>query len=358
MTASNLPSAARAWADIRLAALVANARTVQATSGSRLLPMVKANGYGIGAVAAARALEVLDPWGYGVATLEEGAELRLAGIRRPVVVFTPVLAEQIDACLAQDLRPVIGDLAGFRAWTERTERPFHVEIDTGMGRAGFRWTDTERLGKLARSLGRCPGWEGVFTHFHSADEGAGMEEQWGRFTAVLSALPARPPLVHAANSAAALQGRTYAADLVRPGIYLYGGVVADHEPEPVVALRARVVASRRVRPGETVSYGATWRAERETTVVTLAAGYADGIPRALSNRGMVELNDELVPIVGRVTMDMIMVAAHAPAAPGDVATIFGGRVSLDRQAEAAGTIAYELLTSMGRRVARRYLEAV
>lgn len=357
MTASNSPSAARAWADIRLPALVANARTVQATSGTRLLPMVKANGYGLGAIAVARALESLDPWGYGVATPEEGAELRQAGIRRPVVVFTPLLVSQIEACLAQDLRPVIGDLAALRAWTAQTGRPFHVEIDTGMSRAGFRWSDAEPIGALSAALVNCPGWEGIFTHFHSADEGAGMEEQWQRFSGVLSALPSRPPLVHAANSAAALQGRAYAADLVRPGIFLYGGAVPGHEPDPVVALRARVVAARRVLPGETVSYGATWRAERETTVATVAVGYADGIPRSLSNRSMVELNDELAPIVGRVTMDMIMLAVRTPAAPGDVATIFGGRMSLDRQAEAAGTIAYELLTSLGRRVARRYLEA-
>ncbi len=358
MTASNFPSAARAWADIRLAALVANARTVQATSGTRLLPMVKANGYGIGAIAAARALEQLEPWGYGVATPDEGLELRQAGITRPVVVFTPMLPSQVEACLAGDLRPVIGDLAALRAWTAQGQRPFHIEIDTGMSRAGFRWTDRDRLEALGRNLPDCPGWEGIFTHFHSADEGAGVEEQWRRFATVLAALPARPLLVHAANSAAALQGTAYAADLVRPGIFLYGGAVDGHDPEPVVAFRARVVASRRVRPGETVSYGATWRAERETTVVTIAAGYADGVPRSLSNRSVVELNGELAPIVGRVTMDMITVAAHAPAAPGDVATLFGGRVSLDRQAEAAGTIAYELLTSMGRRVTRHYLEPV
>ena len=274
------------------------------------------------------------------------------------MVFTPMLPAQIDACLADELRPVIGDLAALRAWTTRGGGPFHVEIDTGMSRAGFRWNDREQIHALAAGLAGAQSWEGIFTHFHSADEGAAMEEQWSRFTAVLEGLPARPPLVHGANSAAALQGAAYAADLVRPGIFLYGGGVGGHEPEPVVALRARVVAARRVLPGDTVSYGATWRAERPATVVTIAAGYADGIPRALSNRSVIELNDELAPIVGRVTMDMVMVAARGPAGPGDIATIFGGRVSLDRQAEAAGTIAYELLTSMGRRVVRRYVEPV
>lgn len=320
--------------------------------------MVKANGYGIGAVAAARALEPLEPWGYGVATPDEGAELRGAGIDRPIVVFTPMLPSQVEACLADRLRPVIGDLAALRAWTARGAHPFHVEIDTGMSRAGIRWSDRERLEALGTALREAPGWEGIFTHFHSADEGAGMDEQWSRFTAVVAALPGRPPLVHAANSAAALLGGAYAADLVRPGIFLYGGSAGGREAAPVVAFRARVVAARRVLPGETVSYGATWRAERPATVVTIAAGYADGIPRSLSNRSVVELNDELAPIVGRVTMDMLMVEARGPVGPGDVATIFGGRVALDRQAEAAGTIAYELLTSMGRRVVRRYVEPV
>jgi alanine racemase len=221
-----------------------------------------------------------------------------------------------------------------------------------MARVGFRWNADPSWRDRLREA---PGWEGIFTHFHSADtDPASVHRQWRRFQQVLEALPRRPALVHAANSAAALAGPTYAADLVRPGIFLYGGCAGTAVPETVVRLKARVVAVRTVRTGDTVSYGATWTAPRDTTIATLAAGYADGIPRSLSNQGAVELGGRVVPIVGRVTMDFIMVAVEGPVAPGDVATIYGGLVSLDEQARHAGTISYELITALGTRVPRHY----
>ncbi len=357
------PDTARAWVDVDLGALVANARTLSALTGSRLLPMVKANGYGLGAIAVARALEPLEPWGYGVASVEEGAALRDAGIARPVVVLSPLLAGAIGAHLAHELRPTIGDPFALEAWCASSARPFHVEIDTGMARAGFRWDDSSALAAAAALLHEAPGWEGVFTHFHSADiDPASATTQWERFQGVLGALPRRPPLVHAANSAAALRGRAFAGDLIRPGIFLYGGGAGDTlPPAPVVALRSRVLAVRRVAAGETVSYGATWRAARPTTIATLALGYADGFVRAARNGSvglpprLIELNGTLAPVVGRVTMDMTMIdVGDARPELGDVAVIYGGRVTLDQQAAAAGTIAYEMLTALGPRVPRRY----
>jgi alanine racemase len=362
------PETARAWVDVDLRALVANARTLVGLTGTRLLPMVKANGYGLGAVAVARELESLDPWGYGVASVEEGAALRAAGIMRPVLVVSPLLPDAIDAHLAHDLRPTIGDLPALAAWCRRGALPFHVEIDTGMSRAGIRWDDAPALVAAATMLREAEGWEGLFTHFHSADTDPGSASvQWDRLQAVLATMPRRPALVHAANSGAALQGRRFAGDLIRPGIFLYGGAAGatGPAPKPVATLRARVVAVRVVGAGETVSYGATWRAPRATTVATLALGYADGFLRATREDAgspasglpprVVELDGALVPVVGRVTMDMTMVdAGEGRPAPGDVATIYGGRVSLDQQAAAAGTIAYELLTALGPRVPRRY----
>jgi alanine racemase len=350
---------ARAWVDVDLGAVAANARTLVALTGSRLLPMVKANGYGLGAVAIARALEPLDPWGYGVASAEEGSVLRRAGVGRPILVLSPLLPDAIDAHLAADLRPAVGDIAALDAWCGRTDRPFHVEIDTGMARAGLRWSDAEAMRGLRSRLQDAAGWEGIFTHFHSADsDPPSAAVQWGRFQEVLASLPRRPALVHAANSAAALCGRAYAADLIRPGIFLYGGEAGPTRPLPVAALRARVLAVRRLAAGEPVSYGATWRAPRATTVATIAIGYADGLPRATGGAPgtrLVDLNGMLSPVVGRVTMDMTMLdVGEAAPAPGDVATVYGGRVSLDEQAAAAGTIAYELLTSLGSRVPRRY----
>jgi alanine racemase len=345
---------ARVWADVDLRALVQNARTIARISGARLLPMVKANGYGLGALAAARALEVLDPWGFGVATVEEGAELRAGGVTRPILVFNPVHPSLISRYRAHALRAVIGDDEGFAAWlAEMGSAPFHVEVDTGMARAGFRWNADPAWRTAA---GDAAGWEGIFTHFHSAEtDQASVHRQWRRFQQVLDSLPRRPPLVHAANSAAALAGPTYAADLVRPGIFLYGGMAGVSAiPQTVLRLRARVVAVRTVRAGDTVSYGATWEAPRDTTIATLAAGYADGIPRTLGNQGAVELHGRVMPIVGRVTMDFLMVAVDGPVAIGDVATIYGGLVSLDEQARHAGTISYELITGLGARIPRRY----
>jgi alanine racemase len=351
---------ARAWVDVDLGALVANARALSAICGSRLMPMVKANGYGLGAVEIAKALEVIEPWGYGVATVGEGAALRAAGIGRPLLVVSPFVARTSAEYLAFGLRPTIGDPEALRVWRGASDGPFHLEIDTGMGRAGVRWDDERGLSEMGSLLRDTTGWEGIFTHFHSAEtDPASTELQWTRLLDVLACLPGRPPLVHAANSAAALRGRCYAGDLARPGIFLYGGSAGGAAPLPVAALRARVVAVRRVSPGDTVSYGATWRAAQPTTIATLGVGYADGLHRAVSHAGggqrLVELNGRTVPIVGRVTMDLCMVAVDGEAVSiGDVATIFGGLVSLDAQARSSGTIAYEVLTALGPRLPRRY----
>lgn len=351
---------ARAWVDIDLGALVANARALIAACGGRLMPMVKANGYGLGATAVARALEAVDPWGFGVATVEEGAALRNAGITQPILVASPLVTPEIDACLASDLRPAIGAIDSLRAWCDRSTRPFHLEIDTGMGRSGIRWDDQPAFAAAATVLAGAAGWEGVFTHFHSAEsDPASIECQWRRLESVIRALPRRPPLVHAANSAAALRGPAYAADLVRPGIFLYGGSAGGIIPRRVAALRARVLAVRTIEAGETVSYEATWRAPARVTIATLGLGYADGLPRAAEVTGqrsrLVELGGRTVPVVGRVTMDMTTVTVDGgTVAVGDVATVYGGIVSLDSQARAAGTISYELLTALGSRVPRRY----
>ncbi len=355
------PETTRAWVDVDLGALVANARTVATVSGSRLLPMVKANGYGLGAVEVARALESVDPWGFGVASVAEAAALRAAGITRPILLVTPLVSPWIDDCLELGLRPAIGDVPALDAWMGRSRRPFHLEIDTGMSRAGVRWDDHGSLERLRTLLDHNESWEGVFTHFLAAESDAATTgRQWNRFQEVLRGLPSRPALVHAANSAAALQGKSFAGDLVRPGIFLYGGAAGAQPPIPVAALRGTVVAVRSIAAGDTVGYGGTWRAERPTRIVTVSIGYADGLPRSAPQdtqrrfRREIELNGILAPLVGPVTMDMCMAAVTHETSIGDVATVFGGLIPLDRQAEAAGTISYELLTRLGPRVARRY----
>src|SRR5258705_6125054 len=351
-------SGSRAWIDVDLDALVENARTVARIAGARLLPVVKANAYGLGAVAVTRALEQVDPWGYGVATIEEGAELRAAGITRPILVFMPTRAQLFDQYDLQQLTPALGDAGSILEWTTRGERPFHVEIDTGMGRAGVRWDEVNELGEAVDT----PAFEGCFTHFHSADRNDGSAElQVERFLAAVKRLSRPPALLHAANSAAALRGKGFAFDLVRPGVFLFGGSMgADFEaPRPVVSVRARVLSVRRVREGESVSYGASWVAPRDTVIATLGIGYADGVRRDAGVRGKAQvlLRGKRCPIVGFVQMDMTLVETGAVEVQvGDTATIVGEeakqRITLNEFAAWTDELPHEFLAGLGPRLPR------
>lgn len=356
MIATFSADTSRAWADIDLGALAANAHAFEALVKAPLLPVVKANAYGLGAAAVVGALEPLQPWGYGVGTVEEGEGIRALGVSRPILVLTPMLPALAPRHLASGLRPTIGDLDALVAWLALGDAPFHLEIDTGMRRAGIPWNDADLVPQLAGRLATAAGWEGVYCQFHSAeDDAAATRLQWARLQETLAALDRRPRYVHAANSGAGVMDLALDGDLVRPGIYLYGSRVGGHVPVPVVSFRARVVALRRIGREDTVSYHATWAAPHPTTIATIAAGYADGIPIGLSNRGRIELAGGTYPIAGRVTMDMTMVdVGDAPVRTGDVATIWGGTITLEQQAEAAGTITYDLIAGLAPRVVRRY----
>ena len=344
--------------EIDVGALAENARTIARTAGTRLLPVVKANAYGVGAVAVSGALEALNPWGYGVATIEEGAELRAAGITRPILVFLPTRAQLFDAYERHDLTPGLGDAGSILEWTARSDRPFHVEIDTGMGRSGVRWDDTEDLADALDT----DAFDGCYTQFHSADKRDGSaEEQLRRFLSAVEKFPRRPRLLHVANSAAALRGKEFAFDLVRPGVFLYGGSPGEDlpQPQPVVSVRARVLSVRRVRKGESVSYNASWVAPRDTVIATLGIGYADGIRRRVSESGQasVLLRGKRCPIVGLVTIDMTFVETGTlEVQVGDVATIVGEdtkqRITLEEFSAWSGALQREFLTGLGARLPR------
>ena len=348
----------RAWVEVAVDALIDNARTIARVSGTRLLPVVKANAYGVGAVLASTALEQLDPWGYGVATIEEGAELRATGITRPILVFMPTRAQLFAEYERHRLTPALGDVGSILEWTTRGDRPFHVEIDTGMGRAGVRWDEVDELGEAVDT----PAFEGCYTHFHSADRTDGTaEEQLERFQAAVRSLARRPTLLHVANSAAALRGKQFAFDLVRPGIFLYGGAPAERlmRPRPVVSVRARVLSVRRIRKGENVSYGASWIAPRDTVVATLGIGYADGMRRGVAAGGKahVLLRGQRCPIVGLVQMDLTIVdTGTLEVQVGDVATIVGEdtkqQITLEEFSAWSGEIVHEFLTGLGSRLPR------
>jgi alanine racemase len=340
----------RAWVEIDLDALLRNARALADRARVPLLPMVKADAYGLGALPVVRALESLNPWGYGVATISEGAALRTAGITRPIVVFTPLLPDEFVAAREHKLTPALGSAEGIAAWAP-SGAPYHLAIDTGMNRAGVAWDAIASLGLRYRP-------QGAFTHFHSAEcDNGSMEQQLGRFREAISRLPGRPEYVHAENSPALerLTGPS-AWDLARPGVFLYGvGATA----EPVATLRARVVDLRTIPAGESVSYGATYRATSPRRIATLALGYADGYRRAFSNRGRAIVNGRDVPVAGTVTMDMTMLdVTDVPCALGDVATLLGraGDRVLDAVtvAEGGGVSPYELLVGLALRAERIY----
>ena len=356
---STLGQDARAWIDVDLGALVRNAKAVARQTQVPLLPMVKADAYGLGAVAVARALEQVDPFAYGVATITEGEELRAAGIVRPVLLFTPARPTDLPRLRAARMTPSLATAAGIETWAAEGGGAWHLAIDTGMHRAGIRW---DALDPILDAVRRHPP-EGAFTHFHSSelDDGS-LERQDERFREAIARLPARPRLLHADNSAAIVRRAPSPWDLVRPGIFLYGvgsGVRAMLQPESVVGLRARILEVRVVRSGEGVSYDATWRAERPSRIATVACGYADGLRRQLGNTAVALVVGTRVPIAGVVTMDMTMLdITDTTADVGDVVAFLGAQagdeLTVEELARLGGCSPYELLTGLRQRLPRFY----
>jgi alanine racemase len=349
----------RAWVEVDLGALRRNGAALAARSGVPLLAVIKADGYGLGAVRVADALDAIDPWGFGVATVAEGVELRAAGVTRPILILSPVLPDEYESVRSAALRPSLGSADTIGVWASTGGGAWHLSIDTGMNRAGMAWTD---VGSARDIIGSAEP-EGVYTHFHSADiDDGSVAEQVRRFRCALDALAARPRYVHAENSPAIERGEASPWDLARPGVFLYGvggGPGATMTPEPVAHLRARIIDVRTVSDGETVSYGATWRARGPRRIATLGVGYADGYRRALSNRGVALLHGRRVPVAGIVTMDMTMLdVTDVPCAIGDVATLIGRDgddvLTVDEVAETAQLLSYELLVGLKLRVPRVY----
>jgi alanine racemase len=363
----------RAWVEIATGALSENYRRVRERVGNdvAIIPMVKANGYGLGAELVARTFEELDPFAFGVAAAEEGRALRAAGIRRRIIVFTPLTREALDIAAQQRLTPAISDATALEYWAQIGDgSDFHVDIDTGMGRTGFDWRETsawsEKVREVVATGIRC---SGVFTHFHSADaaDHTATATQWQRFRDALAQFPVSSEdlLVHACNSAAAMRWPEYALDAVRPGIFLYGGHPApgvpdasDLRPRAVASVHGRVVLVREVPPGSTVGYGVTYAARGWERWATVAIGYGDGFPRALGNVGSAIVHGRRVRIVGRISMDMTVVdVTNVPeVTSGDVATFIGAdgeeEILVDEVAAQAGTISYEILTGLTPRLPR------
>jgi alanine racemase len=369
-------------AEINLEALRHNLRIVRRhAGGTPVWAVLKADGYGHGAPALARTLERdrrVD--GFCVALIEEGVELREAGIVAPILVMGGHYGNAHEEVIARGLVPVVhdaGQIAAFarlvRAGVASGPIDVHLKVDTGMARLGVTMRD---LPALAARLADSPEVRvsGLMTHLACAEDADDREtaQQLRLFdeaTELLVRHGARLQVRHAAGSAALLKGLAH-LDAVRPGISLFGvsprsgGVPLAKDLKPVMRVRTEVIAVRAVDAGSPVGYGGTWRSPGAARVATLPMGYADGLSRQLGNRGSVLIRGKRAPIVGAISMDMAMIDVSAidGAAVGDEVVVLGSQegplgrdvITADEIAAQAGTIPWEILTSISRRVPRFY----
>jgi alanine racemase len=349
----------RAWIEVDLDAVRRNAERVAAHTGLPMIPMVKGDAYALGVLPIVRVLEPLAPHAYGVSVPAEGEELREAGISRKIILYTPCLPHELARARAAGLTPSLSSAEQIMAWAGLGGGAWHLVIDTGMHREGIAWDAVDTL----RAVLTAHPPAGVYTHFHSADADAeSIAQQESRFAQAVAALPSRPALVYADNSPAMARRATSPFGATRPGAFLYGlsgGPHAVIHPDSVVHVRARILELRWIEAGETVSYGATWRAPRRTRVATVAIGHADGWRRALSNWSDGLLHGRRVSMIGNVTMDMTMAdVTEVEANVGDVVTVIGTdgteTLTLDGVATRAGLSPYELLNGLRSRLPHRY----
>jgi alanine racemase len=363
-----------AWADVDLDALAHNVRTVrELVAPAALWAVVKADGYGHGAAACARAAVAAGAEGLCVALVQEGLELRGAGIDAPVLLLSEQPVSQAGAIVGGRLTPTVCsvDHVGALACAGARDLAVHLKIDTGMRRVGCDPAAAVAVADAVAASGGALRLGGVWTHLAVADEPTDpfTALQLERFDAVLAELASaghRPPMVHAANSAGALAHPAARRDLVRVGIAMYGispGHGVDHLVRglrPVLSLTSRVSFVKRVAEGEGISYGLRHRFAAPTTVATVPIGYADGVARRLSAAGgEVLIHGRRCRIVGVVTMDQLMVdVGHVPVAVGDEVVLLGtqgdARVTADEWADLLGTIGYEVACGISKRVERRH----
>jgi alanine racemase len=365
-------------AEVSLGALRENCRQARGLVGDKVgvLAVVKADGYGHGATASARAFLEAGAVGLGVSMVAEGIALRQAGITAPIVVLGGVFDGEEPIVVANDMAAAVWTVdraraLGAAAKAAGTVAALHVKVNTGMTRLGV---DVDEVRRFGAALTELPDVRvaGIFSHFASADavDTAQAHAQRDRFrTAVdeLRAARVEPQYVHFANSAAVLCEPEAHFNLVRPGLMLYGYAPAPHLAsvaalQPAMRLRTRLAQVRKIPPGTPVGYGGTWVSSRPSAIGTLPLGYADGLHRLASNRAQMLVGGRRVDIAGRVCMDHVMldVTEVTSAAAGDPVVVFGAQgretISANELAAWTDTITYEVLTSVGKRVPRVYVE--
>lgn len=367
-----------AFAEIDLAALRQNIVAIkQRVHPAKVMAVVKADAYGHGAVAVANAALQAGAEYLGVALVEEGIELRQAGILAPILVFGGVMPDQISLFFEFNLemtvytREIAAEISRICQIRQQSAR-IHVKVDTGMNRVGVHWQSAR---DLIRKICELPGLEliGLSTHFATADEKdkTYANLQLSRFRKVIDQLAANGieiPLIHAANSGAILDMPDAWFNLVRPGMMLYGWYPSRETSEsvaiqPVMCFKTRVLHVKEIAAGESVSYGRKFIATKPTRIATLPVGYADGYNRLLSNQGQVLIRGEKFPVVGRVCMDLIHVdiGQNQKIQPGDEVVLFGrqdeAEVSVYQICDLLNTIPYEVCCWVSKRVPRIYRDS-
>jgi alanine racemase len=365
-------------AEIDLSALRHNLQQIKKRIGRReILAVVKANAYGHGAVPIARLLaggkRSWDISLLGVAYLEEAIQLRKAGITDPILLMTGCPIEQIPEIVRYQLTPLLFDTASLLALNRYAVRRgkrvnIHVKLDTGMGRLGLPVSEALPFIQMATEQEGIRV-EGILTHFAEADlkDLSFARKQFEALKQIWTALQKAKTKIrycHLANSAAIMHFGAAHFNLVRPGLMLYGYSPLEEESQiplkPILQLRARVIALKKVPAGTSISYGRTFFTRRESLIATVSIGYADGYPRLLSNRGVMIAKGRRVPVVGRICMDMTMldVTEAPPLNVGDWVTVIGEEggeaIWADELARLAETIPYEILCGIGERVLRIY----
>jgi len=376
------PFAYRSWVEISLQQIADNFQAVRDVVGTavEVMPVVKADAYRHGAVEVSKRLTEAGARWLAVSNVEEGAILRERGIPTRILVMADFLPAERAGLLDYQLTPVIHSLGDIQEWNRLSEErgvvsAYHLKIDSGMGRLGTRASAGEILDTI--SAAKHASLEGLMTHFASAANYASSqtEEQTRVFHAIcaeLSHAGVNPPFLHMASSTPVAYGRRDAWQrMVRPGHAIYGYVSPVSEgtaPErlldvkPALTWKTAVLAVKDLPAGALIGYGGIYRAPHTTRIAVLAAGYADGIPHRLSNKGRVIVKGQLAPILGAVSMDLttIDVTHCPPVAVGDAVTLLGSEagLSIDAQqiARIAGTISYSVLCGIHARVKRIYVD--
>jgi alanine racemase len=355
---------------VRLGAVVANYRTYRRLAGPTAVAAVaKADAYGLGAGPIVTALAMAGCDSFFVARLEEGIGLRQLLPRARIFVLDGAAPDAVPALLSYRLTPALNSLAQIAAWSAAAAvggAPLDavLHVDTGMNRLGLAGEELATLSAEQTSRLRGLNLVLVMSHLACGDEAANKmnSQQLSRFRQALAMLPPAPASLAASHGA--MLGPEYHFDLVRPGVGLYGadprgqegglGTSAPNLMQTVAVLTARVLPLRRIDSGESVGYAATFRAKRPTMLASIALGYADGVPRALSNKGVALLKGVRVPVVGRISMDLITLDVTGLMVEiGDEVELLGDGLTLGEVAALAGTNEYEILTRL-RRAPRRY----